>query len=294
MKNFLLLALVGTAASAVFAQETPEKAVDSLNKSIEAAYAKGDVNTLTAMFTDDAQFTSEDGSVAVGKSAIGSVFTSVFSANPGLQLSIETRSVRTIAPGVLVVNGFTTSTPKSGETDSSQFTAVWVQKDGKWKLSEVVETPLPDVTAGDHLEELGWLVGKWQENDPTNDVTVSSEYSWARGGGNFLTRNVTVKRGNNPAMEGWQVIGWDPVQEQIRSWTFDSEGGYSDGFWTRAGDRWLVREAGYAPDGSRNSAEITISKLGPDKFTYESNNRTLDGEPQPSIDRIEIARAKGN
>jgi hypothetical protein len=33
--------------------------------------------------------------------------------------------------------------------------------------------------------------------------------------------------------------------------------------------------------------------LSADKVTWESNNRTLDGDPQPSIGRIEINRVKG-
>jgi hypothetical protein len=55
-------------------------------------------------------------------------------------------------------------------------------------------------------------------------------------------------------MEGWQIIGWDPLEERIRSWTFDGEGGFGEGTWTREGDRWLLRETGVAPDGTRTSA----------------------------------------
>jgi hypothetical protein len=69
-------------------------------------------------------------------------------------------------------------------------------------------------------------------------LTIHSKYDWARGG-SFITRNVTVKRGDEPVMEGWQVIGWDLVEEGIRSWTFDDAGGYSEGRWTREGQRWL-------------------------------------------------------
>jgi len=109
-----------------------------------------------------------------------------------------------------------------------------------------------------------------------------------------MTRNVTVKRAGEVALEGWQVIGWDPVEERIRSWTFDGEGGFSEGRWSREGERWLLREAGFAADGSRTSADNTITKMSADRVTWESNNRTLDGDPQPSIGRIEINRVKGS
>ena len=124
-------------------------------------------------------------------------------------------------------------------------------------------------------------------------LLVRSQYSWARGG-NFLTRNVTVKRGAETTLEGWQIIGWDPIEGCIRSWTFDNEGGFSEGRWTREGNRWLQREAGVTVDGSRTAADNTFSKLNDDRFTWESNNRTLDGLPQPAIGRIEINRVKGH
>jgi hypothetical protein len=104
---------------------------------------------------------------------------------------------------------------------------------------------------------------------------------------------VTVKRGADVVLEGWQVIGWDASNETLRSWTFDTDGGFSEGTWTRQGNRWLLREQGVAPDGSRTGADNTFSKVSDDKFTYESGNRTLNGEPQPAIGRIEIVRAKG-
>jgi hypothetical protein len=168
-----------------------------------------------------------------------------------------------------------------------------VKTDGKWKINQLIETPEPVLTPRDHLAELEWLIGQWEESNKNDDLTVYSIYSWARGG-NFLTRSITVKKAGEVTLEGWQIIGWDPIEERLRSWTFDGEGGFAEGYFTRDGDRWLLRETGVAPDGSRTSADNTLTKLGADRFAWESNNRTLDGEPQPSIGRIEISRIKGN
>jgi hypothetical protein len=151
---------------------------------------------------------------------------------------------------------------------------------------------MPEITPTERLAELSWLIGHWEETDKESGLSIHSKYDWARGG-NFISRNVTVKRGDDPVLEGWQIIGWDPVEESIRSWTFDDAGGHSAGYWTREGQRWLARETGYAPDGSRTSADQTISKTNNDKFYWESENRTLDGDPQPAIGRIEIQRVKG-
>ena len=60
----------------------------------------------------------------------------------------------------------------------------------------------------------------------------------------------------------------------------------------RASVGWPVKPV-MPPDGSRTSADQTITKTGDDKFYWESGNRTLDGDPQPAIGRIEISRVKG-
>ena len=57
--------------------------------------------------------------------------------------------------------------------------------------------------------------------------------------------------------------------------------GVRQNYFTREGSRWLLRETGVAPDGSRTGADNTITKISADRFTWESNNRTLDGDPQP-------------
>jgi uncharacterized protein (TIGR02246 family) len=299
MKITILIASVTAAlASASFAQApsdtSPEKdAVLANDRAYEAAYAKADVKALADFFAEDADYTTADGRVFSGREEIEGAIRAGLLANRGSKLAIAMNSVRRLGPETLVEKGSTTVTAKNGEKSSELYTAIYIRKDGQWKISQLIESPLPVLTPADRLAEFGWLIGQWEESDKSNDLTIHSLYAWARGG-NFLTRSVTVKRAGDVTMEGWQIIGWDPLAERLRSWTFDGEGGFADGYFTRDGDRWLLRETGVAPDGSRTSADNTITKLSADKLTWESNNRTLDGDPQPGIGRIEINRVKGN
>jgi hypothetical protein len=143
------------------------------------------------------------------------------------------------------------------------------------------------------LQQMAWLIGKWEEKDAAAGVQVNSEYVWARNG-KFITRNISVTRDGSVVLEGWQVIGWDPVEENIRSWTFDAEGGFSEAKWTRDGNRWLSHEIGTTPEGGVTTAEQTWSRVGEDEVVWEAGNRTLDGEPLPAISRITLKRVKGN
>ena len=244
-------------------------------------------------FTEDAQYTSEDGRTLNGRAEIEGSIRAAFQAKQGGKTRNYSRfSARAFARGRFG-KGSTAVTAQDGETTGRRLTAIYVKKDGKWKISQLIETPLAEASPHDQLSQLAWLVGDWEEADKSDDLTVRSQYVWARGG-NFITRNVTVNRGSETTLEGWQIIGWDPVDNCIRSWTFDDEGGFSEGRWTREGQRWLLREKGVAPDGSRTAADNTFTKISDDRFTWESNNRTLDGNPQPGIPRIEISRVKGN
>ena len=283
---------IGQEPAAKAPEMTPEMAaVLANNRKYEEAYAKADVDALVAFFTEDAEYTSDDGRNFNGSESLKACLRDAFRLNKGSKIAINVDSVKPLTPDVVVEKGSTLVISKTGDEVAALYTAVHVKKDGQWKISQLVETPVPEIQPSDRLAELAWLVGEWEEADKEAGLTVHSRYQWARGG-SFITRNVTEKRGNDPVLEGWQIIGWDPVEESIRSWTFDDEGGFSGGFWTREGQRWLARETGYAADGSRTSADQTLTKAGDDRFFWESGNRTLDGEPQPAIGRIEIRRQK--
>ena len=293
--SVLLATLVATTSLAQTpASDPPEKeAILAIARAYEAAYAKADAKALADFFAADADYTSETGETFRGREAIEAAITAGLLGNRGAKLAIEIGTVRGLGPDSVLEKGTTVVTSKDGSTASGNYTAIHEKRDGKWKITELVESPVPDETPAEHLAELGWLVGKWEESDKSDDLSIASEYVWARGG-NFLTRNVTVKRGGAVTLEGWQIIGWDPVEGRIRFWTFDGEGGYAEGYFVRDGNRWLQREAGVTPDGNRTSADVTITKVSDDKYTWESVNRTLDGDPLPSIGRIEIRRVTGN
>ena len=299
MKTIALFAslsavLAGVSLAQDSADTSPEKAAVLANdRAYEAAYAKADVKAMADFFTEDAQYTSEDGRTLNGRAEIEGSIRAAFQARKGAKLAITLDSVRVLSPEVVLEKGSTAVTAKDGEIDRALYAAIYVKKDGKWKISQLIETPLADASPHDQLSPLAWLVGDWEQADKSDDLTVRSQYVWARGG-NFITRNVTVKRSGETTLEGWEIIGWDPIDNCIRSWTFDDEGGFAEGRWTREGERWLLREKGVAPDGSRTAADNTFTKISDDRFTWESNNRTLDGDPQPGIARIAISRVKGN
>ena len=295
-KNITFLGVSCLLLSGALAAETgqtpasPEvTAITNLAAQYEKAYNAGDAKGLAQYFTEDVQYTDENGELTQGRSGIEQLLTDTFAENKGATLDMQVNSVRPIATDVFEQNGSTTVTNPDGEKDASGFTAIYVKKDGKWLISRLIEFPAPDPTPGDQLSQLSWMVGTWKDRGGSTDVETKAD--WARGN-NFITRTFKVSEGNDVVLEGWQIIGWDPIKKTIRSWIFDSDGGYGQGTWSRDGNSWLVKETRVSPDGTESSAEQTLTYVDKDHCTYESTNRTLNGDPQPNIDLVNIDRVQ--
>src|SRR4030095_10395226 len=144
MKSIALLVSISAAlAGLCFAQEptdnSPERAAIMANdRAYEAAYAKGDVKALADFFADDAQYTADDGQTFDGRAAIEASIQAAFKARKGAKLAIDLDSVRVLSPEVVLERGSTTVTEKSGESSGAQYAAIYVKKDGKWKISQLI------------------------------------------------------------------------------------------------------------------------------------------------------------
>ena len=89
---------------------------------------------------------------------------------------------------------------------------------------------------------------------------------------------------------GTQRIGWDPRQKQIRSWVFDSDGGFSEGFISRDGERWVMKSTGVLKDGRTASATNVLTRVNRDTMKWTSVDRTLGAEVLPDAEEITLVR----
>ena len=118
---------------------------------------------------------------------------------------------------------------------------------------------------------------------------MNTSCKWSEDG-NFLIRYFTMKTQGQPVLSGTQRIGWDAVKHQFKMWVFDSEGGFGDGYFTRDGDRWLIKAEGVRQDGHPASATNIITRLGKDRMSWQSVDRTLGGGAIPGISEFTVVR----
>jgi hypothetical protein len=77
------------------------------------------------------------------------------------------------------------------------------------------------------------------------------------------------------------VIGWDPQERQIRSWVFDSAGGFGNGLWERRGNEWHVNSSGTRADG-RSASSVNLWHFIDDvTLEWSATDREIDGEALP-------------
>ncbi len=98
-----------------------------------------------------------------------------------------------------------------------------MKREGKWLLDRVTEEVPPVVVSNyEHLKNLEWMIGSWVDQDEQNRIETTCAWTKNR---NFMTRSFSISVRDRIEMAGMQIIGWDPVAKQIRSWVFDSDGG---------------------------------------------------------------------
>ena len=268
-----------------------QKEIEKVNEEYIMAFQKGDHKALAAFYTEDAAQTDGEGNVVVsGRAAIEKQLKDFFDENKGAGLELSIDSVKPLAPEVVLEKGEAVVTRAAGNSTTTNYLAIHVKRGGQWLIAHLAESESQAAPSPySHLHELEWLIGTWKDN--TSEAEVRTTCEWATNK-TFLTRSFSAISKDRGELEGTEVIGWDPIKGHIRTWIFDSEGGFSEAIWTREGDRWLVQSVTTLPDGRKASAHNTITHVSDDQYTWESTNRVLDGEVRPNIDKIQIDRVK--
>jgi uncharacterized protein (TIGR02246 family) len=254
-----------------------------------AAFNKGDAKALAAMWSPEAVYTNPvSGEQVVGRAEIEKQFAGIFAEAKNIKLEAKTDSVRFVSPNVAVEQGTAKVIRPDQSPEESEYTAVYLKRDGQWLLDRVTEEDVVAVpTHYAQLKELDWMVGRWVDQD--DNATVVTECSWTKNN-NFLTRSFTVQIRDQIDMAGMQIIGWDPSTKQIRSWVFDSDGGFGQGTWSKKGNRWYIQQSGVLPDGRKSSSVNIVTYLDDNTCTLQSINRMAGGELLPNVAEVKVAK----
>jgi uncharacterized protein (TIGR02246 family) len=296
MRRIIVTVMVGLAGLMLaFGQSTPaneESAVRAAVDSYTSAFNSGNLDGIMALVAPDADFIDDSGKQYKGKTDLGEVFKHSLADLKGSKLKTTINSIHFLRPDVAVVDGKADVTDPDGNTDSGRFTCTWTKTGGKWLLSSVRNTPDSSATpasAAATLQQLEWLIGDWTHEGTNYRVQVNGRWVLNK---SYLVLEFTAKGKDSEDLTVMQFFGWDPADEVIRSWFFDSRGGNGGGDWARSGNTWTAEWNGVLADGRPASSINSIQFIDDKSFMFRSVDREIDGLPLANLEVKFVRKAK--
>lgn len=285
---------VGLATQARAADDAAAAEQAAITKTAEAfvaAFEKGDAPALAAFWTPDGDYIDSHGRAIKGREAIAADFAQMFKDVKGLKLRIEVTSVRLPTPDTAIEDGVTSVImPDNSPPVRARYTNTLVKQDGKWLLASVRESHYTPPNNAEYLRPLEWLIGDWmQDTKEAHAARVLIEWTPDR---NFIIASREVGVGNILLDNGHQRIGWDPASKQLRSWTFESDGGFAEGAWMPDGEKWTNRVSAVLRNGSLMTSTTVVTRVDADTLTWQSKEQVMDGKALPDSPIVTMKRAK--
>ncbi len=265
------------AASVKGGEKEAAAAVSDSARRFVAAYNRHDARAAAAGFTATAEFVTEDGTAIRGREAIERHFAAVFAQRPGARLDLKIDSTRLVTSNVAIEEGRVELTAAPGAAaESSRYIAVHVSQEGQWLIARARDFSVAaEVRSNyEHLRELEWLAGEWIQEDEASLIATSCKWVDHQ---NFLLQEFTIRIGNLEPITGSTRIGWDPLTQQVKSWTFDSDGGYSEALWSRGENRWVLKARGVTHSGRIFSGTSIVRQVDAATMSWESHDRVEAG-----------------
>jgi uncharacterized protein (TIGR02246 family) len=258
----------------------------AIKKATEAflkAFEKGDPKAVAAFWTPQGEYIDENGVTVRGRQAIAKAYAELFKKHKGLKAEARDVALRFVSrdaaveEGVLHVRG-----DKGQEATSARYSVLHVREDGKWLMALVREWPIE----GDTLRELEWLVGDWAAKTEGGSVRITFDRFE---GNSFIRGRSTFEEGDTKST-ATQLVARDPSTGKLRSWVFESDGGFGSASWERDGKRWVLDATATHADGRTLTATNVLIPLDRDTFVWHSTKRSLDGTSQPDTVPVKVLR----
>jgi uncharacterized protein (TIGR02246 family) len=271
-------------------READKLAIDKLIQASIQAFNNRDAAAIAANWTAEGEYIRNDGEPIRGRAEIQKGYAEFFKTlkgKPTVEVQIDGLRFPSTDAGVSEVTLRLKN--EQGELIGSNWrNTLLVREAGQWKVAMVQEWDR-DTAMDDSLKDLEWLIGTWRMDTKDRDVTTTYEWDEDKA---FLRGKYSVKQGGKATESGMQMFGKDNAEGGIRSWVFQSDGGYGDGTWAREGKKWTVDFEGVTHDGKRLRATVIYMHVDANTFTWQSVQQTVDGQPIADTQPIRVTKQK--
>ena len=158
-----------------------------------------------------------DGTTVQGRDAIQKAYADHFAQYPKHTVTVEPESLRFTSRDTALEEGHMTVTRGKDDPGHYRYVVLHVREDGKWQIAVLRNDETEDAS----LRDLEWLIGTWEAKGP--DAEARTTYEWV-GNKAFIRSQFTIRE-KDQAVTGTQMIGLDPNTGDLRTWTFEADGG---------------------------------------------------------------------
>lgn len=284
---FLWLAIVGGALAHPVAADDAN-AVDVSVEAFVKAFNDAKPDVIASLFLPEGELVDEEGNIYQGKEQLTELFTAYFAQFPAAKLRLAVESTRLIGDDIAIEEGTRFIATTENATGQVRYVAVRTKKKDQWYIASLREFYDPAApTPGERLASLAWMEGDWVSEDP--DMKVKLSYRWTEDR-NFIVGDFSLTSDDGAAVKTTQRIGWDPRTGTIRSWVFDSDGGFAEGAWSQSDDSWIIKSTATMPDATTGTATVQLTPIDKDRFTMIGRDRMANGGRLEDFD-VTVTRA---
>lgn len=281
---FLLVCPVVAGEAEKYVREEAE--IRSIVKEYMDAFNRGDAKALAALWDEHAEYAGSSGERLQGRDQIEAALQKFFSENKGVKIEVQTSGITVTGPENVSEEGSSVVTFSDGTKNEKDYVVRYVKHGEQWRIARACETP-ETPTNYDKLKQLEWLIGQWVDDRKETKMEISCDWSQNR---NFISLSFRTRLSDCEILEGTQVIGWDASAKKIKSWVFDSYGGFAEGVWTGKSPRWTAKTSGILFDGIKTSSTNIFSYVDDNSFTFSSIDRKVGGKRRPDVVDVKIIR----
>ncbi len=274
---------------AVQDKKADEKAIQNIVQSYQETYNQQDATKLITYWTTDAIYINPvTGESAEGREAIEKLFKEKFTQGKKRHLEITTKSIQFPNVDEAIETGLMKVTVADQPVQQMAYQAEYVKENGQWLLKTISEIELQKaVSNSEQLKDLSWLLGQWKDSDGNVDILFDTHWDKHK---NFIIQHFKMKIYGQDDIEGKQIIAWDSVKNVVRSWIFDSDGGFGEGTWEKEDKSWYSTMRFTLSDGRVASSINRYTFVDDHTYTFDSTEREVDGEILPDMDPVTVKR----
>jgi uncharacterized protein (TIGR02246 family) len=292
------LLLMGSLAPFARAQETAGALeIRAAAAAYTEALSQGDVTKIAEFWTEDGVYIDGDGHSFPARTLVAEEFAKSEPQSGEKTPTHFESSIHFVGPNVAIEQSPVDQSPAGAAptVGTSRFIAAWVKQNDRWRLSLLREFPADAVGASPEpssspLGELDWMVGRWTATQDKADIELTAEWTADK---SYLLQHFVATREGEVVRRGTQRIAWDPAAKCLRSWTFNTDGSFSESHWRKEGEVWIAESTGVLADGRRTKSIHFWSHSGDDACWFKSLRGDVDGQPADEL-MLKFSRSRSD